>query len=165
MCQYCLENSTNRGAWCAIVHGVTKSQIWLNDWTHTHRVYQPDYLQATSKVMKKWPSAVFLQILGICTREIKFADFNLWASKYVMILALFLEVINCFSCHCFQRKPHTVKLCSSDGTWTHSFWLKRGLKSTVLIETTHPASGLIEVSAQREFNERQSGRQRVTLLA
>ena len=23
----------HREAWCAVVHGVTKSQIWLSDWT------------------------------------------------------------------------------------------------------------------------------------
>ena len=29
-CQYfCLENPMDRGAWRAIVHGVTKSQTWL----------------------------------------------------------------------------------------------------------------------------------------
>ena len=27
----CLENPTDRGAWRATVHGVTKSQTWLND--------------------------------------------------------------------------------------------------------------------------------------
>ena len=31
----CLENSMDRGAWQAIVHGVTKSQTWLNN-QHTH---------------------------------------------------------------------------------------------------------------------------------
>ena len=31
-----LENSMDRGAWQAIVHGVTKSQIRLNTHTHTH---------------------------------------------------------------------------------------------------------------------------------
>ena len=25
----------NREAWCAVVHGVTKSQVWLSDWTTT----------------------------------------------------------------------------------------------------------------------------------
>ena len=28
---YCLENSMDRGAWWATVHGVTKSQTWLSD--------------------------------------------------------------------------------------------------------------------------------------
>ena len=32
----CQENSINRGAWRATVHGVTKSQTELSDWAHTH---------------------------------------------------------------------------------------------------------------------------------
>ena len=32
----CLENSMARRAWWATVHGVTKSQTWLSDWTHIH---------------------------------------------------------------------------------------------------------------------------------
>ena len=31
----CLENSIDRGAWWATVQGVTKSWIWLSDWTFT----------------------------------------------------------------------------------------------------------------------------------
>ena len=31
-----LENSMDRGAWWATVHGVAKSQTWLSDWAHTH---------------------------------------------------------------------------------------------------------------------------------
>ena len=34
----CLENSMDRGAWPATVHGVTRCQIWLSDWAHTHRI-------------------------------------------------------------------------------------------------------------------------------
>ena len=38
-----LENSIDRGAWRATVQGVTKSWIWLNDWTftthHTHLMW------------------------------------------------------------------------------------------------------------------------------
>ena len=29
----CLENPMHRGAWWVIVHGITKSQIWLSVWT------------------------------------------------------------------------------------------------------------------------------------
>ena len=31
----CLENSMDRGAWCAAAHGVAKSQTRLRDWTAT----------------------------------------------------------------------------------------------------------------------------------
>ena len=32
----CLENSMDRGAWQAIVHGIVKSQARLSEHTHTH---------------------------------------------------------------------------------------------------------------------------------
>ena len=32
----CLENPMDSRAWRATVHGVAKSQTWLNDWAHTH---------------------------------------------------------------------------------------------------------------------------------
>ena len=33
----CLENSLNRGAWWATIHGVTKSRTWLSTKAHAHR--------------------------------------------------------------------------------------------------------------------------------
>ena len=30
-----MENSTEREAWQATVHGIAKSQTWLSDWAHT----------------------------------------------------------------------------------------------------------------------------------
>ena len=35
----CLENPMDRGAWWATVHGVTKSQAGLSDWTTTIAVF------------------------------------------------------------------------------------------------------------------------------
>ena len=35
----CWENSMDRGAWLATIHGITKSQKWLNDWAHTRVFY------------------------------------------------------------------------------------------------------------------------------
>ena len=32
----CLENSMDRGTWQATVHGVTKNQAWLSNWSQTH---------------------------------------------------------------------------------------------------------------------------------
>ena len=41
----CLENSIDRGAWCAIAHGVTKSQTRLSD-QHFHlQYYKIKYLR------------------------------------------------------------------------------------------------------------------------
>ena len=47
----CLENSIDRGAWWATVHGVTKSQTWLNDWVCTHA---HTHTQQINAVVKKW---------------------------------------------------------------------------------------------------------------
>ena len=37
----CLENPTDRGAWWATVHGVTKNRTWLSDWTTTANPEHP----------------------------------------------------------------------------------------------------------------------------
>ena len=34
--EWTLGDSGDKGAWCAAVHGVTKSQTWLSDWTTTY---------------------------------------------------------------------------------------------------------------------------------
>ena len=35
----CLKNPMDKGAWWAIVHGITKSQIWLNNFTFTFKLF------------------------------------------------------------------------------------------------------------------------------
>ena len=49
---YCLENPTDRGAWQAAVHGVAKSQAWLQ-WfsTHAHSRWQSQLFQSTSTLL------------------------------------------------------------------------------------------------------------------
>ena len=42
----------NREAWCAAVHGVTKSQIWLSDWTELN--YKRRYPGAMAGFTKSW---------------------------------------------------------------------------------------------------------------
>ena len=53
-CQYfCLENSMDRGAWRAIVHGVAKSWTWLSDF-HFHGVQKPNkYISALNGINLK----------------------------------------------------------------------------------------------------------------
>ena len=46
----CLENSTDRGAWWAPVHGAAKSWTWLSDWVHAPRVvYSDPYQRSLSR--------------------------------------------------------------------------------------------------------------------
>ena len=62
--QYSWENSMDRGAWWATVHGVTKSQTPLSDWTHTHTAHP---------LQKEWIICGFLHVahgslpLFVCT--------------------------------------------------------------------------------------------------
>ena len=44
----CLENSMDRGAWQATVHGAAKSGTWLSDWTHTRTWVNNESLQFSS---------------------------------------------------------------------------------------------------------------------
>ena len=43
----CLENPMDRGAWQAAVHGVAKSQTWLNDFTFTFHFHALEKEMAT----------------------------------------------------------------------------------------------------------------------
>ena len=53
----CLENSMDRGAWLAVVHGVSKSQTQLSDWAHTH-TEQCKARAETGTHLWKWQSRV-----------------------------------------------------------------------------------------------------------
>ena len=54
----CLENPTDRGAWWAAVHGVTKSQTQLSDFTFTF------HLHALEKAMAPHSSTLAWKIPG-----------------------------------------------------------------------------------------------------
>ena len=62
----CLENPMDGGAWWAAVHGVAKSQTWLNDFTfftfmHWRRKWQPTpvFLPRESRDGGAWWAAVY----------------------------------------------------------------------------------------------------------
>ena len=46
---YCQYVPTDRGAWQATVHEVSKSQTWLRDWTHTAAIRQQPLPMVNSK--------------------------------------------------------------------------------------------------------------------
>ena len=45
---FCLENSMDRGAWWAVVHGVAKSRTWLSDFTLTFHFHALEKEMATN---------------------------------------------------------------------------------------------------------------------
>ena len=58
----CLENPTERGAWRAIVHGVTKSRTRLSDFTHTH-THTHTHTQLPNSDMSAWKPVLKRQVL------------------------------------------------------------------------------------------------------
>ena len=50
----CLENSMDRGAWQATVHGVTKSQTRLSDFTFTSHFHALEKEMATHSSVLAW---------------------------------------------------------------------------------------------------------------
>ena len=50
----CLENPMGRGAWWAAVHGVTKSQTWLSDFTFTFHFHALEKEMATHSSVLAW---------------------------------------------------------------------------------------------------------------
>ena len=50
----CLENPMGRGAWCAAVHGVSRSQTWLSDFTFTFHFHALEKEMATHSSVLAW---------------------------------------------------------------------------------------------------------------
>ena len=50
----CLENPTDRGAWWAAVHGVTKSRTQLSDFTFTFHFHSLEEEMATHSSVLAW---------------------------------------------------------------------------------------------------------------
>ena len=51
----CLENPMDRGAWKAAVHGVTKSQTWLSDFTFTFHFHAKEIATHSSVLVWRIP--------------------------------------------------------------------------------------------------------------
>ena len=71
---FCLENSMDREAWRAIVHGVTKSQTRLGDRAcraETNTTLQSNYIPIKNKIMatfpELYPCSLFVFYVIVCT--------------------------------------------------------------------------------------------------
>ena len=64
----CLENSIDREAWWATVHGVPKSQTWLSDWVHN-----------------------WAHIFDVINIDCKLCEFLKWKYQFAIVLNKFLH--------------------------------------------------------------------------
>ena len=62
----------NRQTWCAVVHGVAKSQTWLSDWTELNA-----YLLETDWINQKLFSSLNYRVMTITQGELKYSDLNM----------------------------------------------------------------------------------------
>ena len=85
-----LENSMDRGAWQATVHGIAKSQTWLSDWactrTHTH-VFIRNWrfvaiLHQVSPLVLFFPTA-FAHFITLC---------------HILVISIFLNIFHYYIC-------------------------------------------------------------------
>ena len=73
----CLENSMDRGAWWATVHGIAKNQTWLSDWACTHKL-SPQELNADTSfglISNYYPTWYTIYILWTWERAKIFTNF------------------------------------------------------------------------------------------
>ena len=64
----CLENSKDRGAWLAIVHGIAESQTWLSSHTHTEAsfVYFLSLIPLLQEIDPKNIAAICQKVFCLC---------------------------------------------------------------------------------------------------
>ena len=72
-----LEDSKDRGAWCATVHGVAKSQTRLSDWAHKHTItfHQP------TGISHAWMTAAVSSLVSPCTHSYDTFSCNLLVNR------------------------------------------------------------------------------------
>ena len=68
----CLEKPMDRGAWWTIVHGVTKSQMWLSTCMHTYLYYCINFLLSFMKIQVQRATyrhhCSFQEVSGSCQK-------------------------------------------------------------------------------------------------
>ena len=76
----CLENSMDRGAWWATVHGATKNRTWFSDWIQK----------------------IINDILLISSQF--FCIFHFFYKEYIVLLGWGGKVLSCYFYFCFSMK-------------------------------------------------------------
>ena len=74
----CLENSMDRGAWWATVHGVAKSRTWLSD-SHTH-TYTHTHTHITVIILNLAKVKCSISFLD----QLIIIFYQLWDARYIL---------------------------------------------------------------------------------
>ena len=87
----CLENPTDKGAFWATVHGVTKSRTWLRDVTHAHTCCPKSFIQHhSSKASILWGSAfIMVQLSHLYLTPGKTIALTIWSFIRKLMSLLF----------------------------------------------------------------------------
>ena len=80
----CLENSMDRGAWQATVHGVAKSWTWLSDWACLYKVIRT--VPNTPKSILGWARHLTKNSWWRLVREI-------WSGRHLPRFIVFLKLL------------------------------------------------------------------------
>ena len=90
----------DREAWCAAVHGVTRSQTRLSDWTELRQLDRVYFLDIVNKIVMNTEVQILLQK----PVSNSFIYPEVWLLDH--IVALFYFVLFCFVLSCFEESPH-----------------------------------------------------------
>ena len=117
----CLENSRDRGAWWATVHGVAKSWTQLSNWAHTCIVVYLSALNivwfySTSELMEKWQRLCFsstsqLSLGTWLSLKVEYEQKHMCVSVEWSCRMLSLYLANlCFPSYCLNYRFHSSQV-------------------------------------------------------
>ena len=81
---FCLENTTDRGAWWATVQAVAKSWTQLSNWTHIH-IFIRAYIKLASLVAQWWRIHLLCRRCGFCPCIKKISWWRKWQPTPVFL--------------------------------------------------------------------------------
>ena len=81
---FCLENTTNRGAWWATVHAVAESWTRLSNWTHIH-IFICAYKKLAFLVAQWWRIHLLCRRCGFCPWIEKISWSRKWQPTPVLL--------------------------------------------------------------------------------
>ena len=100
--------------WCAIVHGVTKSQIRLSNWTHTHTWHQDDNREGKSRTQFLFISSILRRT---CIFKLPSASRSFWLSYSFMSYYTQVSLALAFPSSILTILSLSNKILTQQRTW------------------------------------------------